>query len=101
MCRVSAGLQSQRVHLVAAFTLHLVLYRRKVVRGQLDVVGSDVACVHKVGGIPNHGPVYPEPLMVAPSPGTLRLMKAAREPLQPDIARAGHLTALQFALHPG
>lgn len=72
-----------------------------MVRGQLDVVGSDVACVHKVGGIPNHGPVYPEPLVVAPSPRTLWLMKAAREPLQPDIARTGHLTALQFSLHPG
>lgn len=72
-----------------------------MVRGQLDVVGSYVACVHKVGGIPNHGPVYPEPLVVAPSPGTLRLVEAAREPLQPDIARTGHLTALQFSLHPG
>lgn len=72
-----------------------------MVRGQFDVVGSDVARVHKVGGIADHGPVYPQPLVVAPSPGTLRLMETAREPLQPDIASAGHLAAFQFSLHPG
>lgn len=72
-----------------------------MVRGELDVVGSDVACVHKVRRVPDHGPVYPQPLVMPPAPRTLRLLEAAREPLQPDIARAGHLAALQFVLHPG
>lgn len=72
-----------------------------MVRCQFDVVGSDVTCVHKVGGVADHGPVYPQPLVVAPSPRALRLVETAREPLQPDIARAGHLAALQFSLHPG
>lgn len=36
---------------------------------------------------------------MSPPPGTLRLLKAAGKPLQPDIASTGHLAAFQFLLH--
>lgn len=70
-----------------------------MVRGELDVVGTDVTCVHKVGGISDHRTIYPQSLMVSPPPRALGLVEATGEPLQPDIASTGHLTAFQFLLH--
>lgn len=42
----STNLQSQRVNVVATFTLHLTLKALQVLRRQLSIVRSDVACKH-------------------------------------------------------
>jgi len=79
-----------RVGLVAAFALHLGGDRVEAVGRQLHVRGSDVARVDEVGGIADHGPVDAQALVWAAG-GRALLLEAARKPLQPDLAGAGHL----------
>lgn len=52
-----------------------------MVRGKFDVIGADMARVHEIGGISDHGPVYSQSLVMSPPPGALRLVEAAGEPL--------------------
>lgn len=49
-----------------------------------------MARVDEVGGIADHGPVDAQALVWAAGGGAL-LLEAAGEPLQPDLAGAGHL----------
>lgn len=48
--------------------------------------------VHKIGRIADHGSVNFQSLMVSPDRpmGTLWCVKAAGEPLHPDVANCGH-----------
>lgn len=64
-----------------------------------------MAGVDKVGRIADHRTIDTETLVMSSSPGALRLVEAAGEPLQPNVARAGHLLAGKrlavFLLHDG
>lgn len=52
-----------------------------------------MAGVDKVSRIADHRAIDTEALVMSSSPRALRLMEAAGEPLQPNVARAGHLLA--------
>lgn len=76
-----------------------------MVRGQFNIVRSNVTRVDEVGRIADHRTVDPEALVMPSSSGALRLVEAAGEPLQPNVTRAGHLLAgyrlTVFLLHDG
>lgn len=64
-----------------------------MVRGKFNVVRSNMTRVDKVGRIADHRTVDSQVLVMPSSPGALWLVEAAGEPLQPNVARAGHLLA--------
>lgn len=55
--------------------------------------------VNKIGGITDHRPIYPQSLVVLPPASrTLRLMEAARKPLDPNITSARHFFVFHSVL---
>jgi hypothetical protein len=94
---INGGYLDAEGGLVAALALHLVLDGVEMGTGHVEVAGADVARVLEVRRRPDHAPVYPEPrlgpLALTAGPRPL-LGQAAREPLDPHLARARHLAAL-------
>ena len=84
-------LNSKRIHFIAAFALHLILYGIQMIWRHFNIIRSNVAGMNKIRWISNHRTINSQSLMMWPSSGrTLRLMKATSEPLNPNVSRAGH-----------
>lgn len=85
---------------VASLALHLGLDGAEVRVAHLHVPRPDVPRVPEVGGLPDHGPVDPPPLLLLLDsfPPVGGLIEAAREPLHPHVPR--HVGGLE-AWHPG
>lgn len=87
----SAGLNSEWVHLIAAFALHLTLNRIHVMWGELSIVRSYMTGMHEIRGISNHRSIDSHALMTLSSTRwTLWLMKATCKPLYHNITGASH-----------
>lgn len=107
-------LNSEWVHLIAAFALHLTLNRIHVMWRELGIVRTYMTCeiqtddwvyrsifkqlshcthtgMHEIRGISNHRSVDSHTLMtLSPTRWALWLMKAACKPLYHNITGAGH-----------
>lgn len=125
----SIYLNSEWVHLVAAFALHLTLNRIHVVWCELSIVRSYMTCLnkyqhvhrdycysgfvfnlshaqkyvtgmHEIRGISNHRSIDSHALMaLSPARRTLWLMKATCKPLYPNITGAGHFFRFHSIAH--